>query len=109
MNTIEILLDQLWKLDDNSLKNKEDFWRSNDHWEFEIEGADESRIRIINRSKSKFLSVCNNEGNVSETDFNQFWIKENLDNEGYFTLRDVSTKKILTAVSDGSLKVEGIY
>ena len=66
-------------------------------------------VRIINSSKSKFLSVCNDGSNVSEDDLNQLWIKGDQDKEGYFTLKDLSSQKVLTAVSDGPLKVEGMH
>ena len=101
------MIDQLWKLEDNTLKNKKGIWKSNHHWKVETKGSEEAGVHIINESKRKFLSVSNNGSKVLENDSNHVWIKGSLDNEGYFTLLDASTQKVLTAVSPYSLQLRG--
>ena len=101
------MIDQLWKLEDNTLKNKKGIWKSDHHWKVETKGSEEVGVRIINESRSKFLSVSNDGSNVLETDFNQLWIKGSQDNEGYFPLLDASKQKVLTAVSLDSLQLRG--
>ena len=104
------MVDQLWKLDDNTLTNKGGLWQSKDLWEFESEDSEENKVLVINRSESKFLSDERYGSNVILSDLcdlKKIWIKGSPDNEGYFTLKDVSSQKFLTAVSSESQQVKG--
>ena len=101
------MVDQLWKLDDNTLTNKEGLWQSDNLWEFEGEDSEKTKIYVINRSKSTFLFVARPGSNVIPSDQKQLWIKGTPDNEGYFTLKDVTSQKYLTVESFDSLQVKG--
>ena len=100
------LKDQLWKLEDSILKSKEGLWQSNDDWYIENDKQEETLVRVINRSKSKFLVV---DGiHVKESDDEKVWKKGSQDNEGYFALMDLSSQKVLTAVGAHSLEAKGM-
>ena len=79
---------QLWKIDDNRLKNKEGVWTSVDMWNFKTK--DDNLIYIENISKAKFLGTTI-DGKVILEDFEenkaeQLWQKGIPNGEGYFTL-----------------------
>ena len=101
---MDFLIDQLWKLENNTLKNKEGFWKSTENWRFETEGT---MVHLVNESNSKFLFVSSDEV-LESVNKKQLWEKGSPDNEGYFTLKDVTSKRVLTAMCTNSLEVKGM-
>ena len=121
---------QLWKLDNNTLKNKGGVWMSNEEWNFKIKD-DLIYIEIISKtknfkpkdnltytesiSKTKVLATTK-DGKVIEEDFHedkgeQLWLKGEPKDEGYFTLvmtakDDLNTTHLLTAISSSSLEIK---
>ena len=78
---------QLWKLDENTLQNKREFWESDQEWSFKTK---DDLIYIENISQEKFLE-SSSDGDVILKDFEedkaqQLWKKGKIDAEGYFTL-----------------------
>ena len=121
---------QLWKLDNNTLKNKGGVWMSNEEWNFKTKD-DLIYIEIISKtknfkpkdnltytesiSKTKVLATTK-DGKVIEEDFHedkgeQLWLKGEPKDEGYFTLvmtakDDLNTTHLLTAISSSSLEIK---
>ena len=98
---------QVWKLEGKILKNRADFTISRYKWYFEP--ATDSSIYICN-NQNTLLSV-NPDGTVCVNDFkvvnvtNQMWIHGKLTNDNYFTIGNVASGKLLTAIDH--LVVEG--
>ena len=70
-------LAQLWKLDGNLLRNKANFWKSNDTWRLKPEGL----VYIEDISNDQVLTITKN-GSVKGTtlkqnDARQVWKKAN--------------------------------
>ena len=57
--------------------------------------------------------AANNEGvkeeNIVQEDVRQMWVKGVTNSEGFFTLINPQSQKVLTAISVDSLKLEGMY
>ena len=91
------------------LKNKEGAWKSDDDWEFkpQINGL----IYIENTSKTKVLGSTSDGKVIEEVKVEgkaeQLWKKGEPDAEGYFTLQNSGEPKVLTAISESSLKIKG--
>ena len=99
---------QLWKSDDNILKNNANVWTPND--ELEVEFKNEY-ILIRNSSSTKVLEA-RNESDLVEQDFEegkdeQLWTQGDNNTEGFFTLKNVKVQTYLTAVSESTLQVRG--
>ena len=92
------------------LKNKEGAWKSDDDWDFkpQIDGL----IYIENTSKTKVLGSTSDGKVIQEVlvggKADQLWKKGEADAEGYFTLQNSGEPKVLTAISESSLKIIGI-
>ena len=101
-------LDVLWKLEDSTLKNRADVWRSNDEWSF----VEKDSLMIIkNISKDKVLGTTA-DGTVILEEFNeinvgQLWIQSKESNEHYYTFKSALNMKFLTAISNDTLEVKG--
>ena len=103
-------LGQLWMLNDTTLKNKANIWQSNDDWK--LETINQS-IYIENMSNHTVLGIEKTDTVIAE-DFDQYkfgeaWIKGEPDNEGFFTLTNMKSRKLLTAISAQILKVMGKF
>ena len=105
---------QLWKLDGNTLKNKEGLWKSVDSWAFRKK--DNESIYIENISKKKFLETNVNqdilEENFEEDKAAQLWKTGEPDAEGYLTLSSelLTTENltlVITATSESEMKING--
>ena len=88
--------------------NKADVWQSNDKWELK---TDDSTYYIMNVSENKVL--CAENGQVSLEalglhDERQMWEKGDTNDEGYFTLTNPDTEKVLTATYLNGLAIEGM-
>ena len=88
--------------------NKADVWQSNDKWELK---KDDSTYYIMNVSENKVL--CTENGQVSLEalslhDERQMWEKGDTNDEGYFTLTNPDTEKVLTATYLNGLAIEGM-
>ena len=99
---------QLWKLDGRILKNKANFWTSNDEWYF----FNVRKMTFIT-TKNKVL-IAKNDGKVIQEDyedcsFEQLWKTGKPDTEGYFTLENSKVPKVLTAISECSLEIKDPY
>ena len=93
------------------LANKSSVWKSNDEWFFK---PAEGSLVFVENSKSNVLGV---EGlavvvqKFSENNHEQMWEISNVgvaNNEGYFTLKNSASKKVLTAASAKKLEMKGI-
>ena len=89
--------------------NKAELWASEDDFEITLNG---SFYLIENISKKKVLGT-NGESNVVvgenfvEDKDGQLWKKGELNIEGYFTLAGSKSQKVMTAVSEEEIKMEG--
>ena len=98
----------------NTLKNQDETWKSNVFWELPPPG---SNGYIKNVGTQKFLSVVTDANHfttkVVEETFGKNpglkWKRGTSDNEGYFTLKNIATGKLLTAQSKGGFRIEGTY
>ena len=87
------------------LNNKADLWNSTDmEWKWNGKLA-----FLKNTSKNKFY-VIDNSFNVTLQDLgqnntNRLWKQGRIDNEGYFTINDPFSPKVLTATKSGKLIV----
>lgn len=107
MLTSNLILDQLWKLDGNVLMNKSNIWKSKDRWNLKSEG---SMVLIENVSENKVIT--RKENVVSEevlilNDVGQMWENGDPDKEGFFTLTDPDSEKVLTATPSNCLVMSG--
>ena len=101
---------QLWKSDDNILKNNANVWTTNDELEVEFKNK---YILIRNSSNLRVLAVRNEpdlvEENFDEGKDEQLWIQGDNNADGFFTLKNLKVQKYLTAVSERTLQVRGKY
>ena len=102
---------QLWKLDGKKLINKADKWSSEDDFEITLNGSF-YLIENISSEKKKVLGINRKSNVVAGENFaqgkdGQFWKKGELNIEGYFTLKDSKSSKVLTAISGNSLEIKG--
>ena len=107
MLTSNLILDQLWKLDGNVLMNKSNIWKSKDRWNLKSEG---SMVLIENVSENKVIT--RKENVVSEevlilNDVGQMWENGDSDKEGFFTLTDPDSEKVMTATPSNCLVMSG--
>ena len=89
--------------------NRRNLWKSNDEWNLRDEGE---IFYIDNTSRKKVLAANNdivNEENFVQEDVRQMWVKGVTNSEGFFTMINPQSQKVLTAISVDSLKMEGIY
>ena len=89
--------------------NRRNLWKSNDEWNLRDEGE---TFYIDNTSRKKVLAANNdivNEENFVQEDVRQMWVKGVTNSEGFFTLINPQSQKVLTAISVDSLKLEGMY
>ena len=103
--------DQLWKIEGKHLVTKANLWHSNDScWTFS--NLNGTLAHIKNTSNVKVLATKDNctvnEGIFDENDRQQRWMKGLENSEGYFTLTNVYSQKVLTAISKDSLVTKGI-
>ena len=109
-----LFLGQLWMLNDTTLKNKANIWQSNDDWKLEtIDHTYGRYIYIENMSNHTVLGIEKTDTVIAE-DFDQYkfgesWIKGEPDNDGFFTLTNMKSRKLLTAISAQILKVMGKF
>ena len=97
-------------LNDTTLKNKANIWQSNDNWK--LETINQS-IYIENMSNHTVLGIAKTDIVIAEDldqyKFGEAWIKGEPDNEGFFTLTNMKSRKLLTAISAKILKVMGKF
>ena len=97
-------------LNDTTLKNKANIWQSNDDWK--LETINQS-IYIENMSNHTVLGIEKTDTVIAENfnrhKFGEAWIKGEPDNEGFFTLTNMKSRKLLTAISAQILKVMGKF
>ena len=107
------ILGQLWKLINDKLVNKSKLWKPQDEWS--LKPAENSMFYIENASKLEVLGFVDDTIIVEKLVENnpaQMWEIFNegvANNEGYFTLKNSSSQKVLTVVSARSLEMKGIH
>ena len=92
----------------NLLINKAGKWRSNSGWQLPPEG---SAGYIINLNTNMSLNIVNRKEIIEEYLDNtprQNWNIGKADREGYFTITNPASGKVLTANSKDRLTIEGI-
>ena len=98
---------QLWKLNGTKLLNKANLWKSTDEWNLRAEC---SMVYVENISKNKFLGTFDDvfhDETLLLNSVGQMWKKGIVTNEGYFTLLDTNSQKVLTASSSHCLEIKG--
>ena len=89
------------------LRNKANIWKSNDTWRFKPEDL----VYIEDISNDQVLTITNEnivkKEIMMQNDARQIWEKGEVDKEGYFTISDRHSKKVLTAVSAQNLIIDG--
>jgi hypothetical protein len=100
----------LWKIDGKHLVTRGNLWQSNDSWTFSNINGTSAHIK--NNSSKTVLAATNtftvNEEIFNQNDIQQRWRKGVENSEGYFTLTNVYSQKVLTAISKDSLETKGI-
>ena len=89
---------------------KGNLWQSNDSWTFSNLNGTFAHIKNIS-NKTVLAATDNfmvNEGIFNQNDSQQRWMKGVENSEGYFTLTNVYSQKVLTATSKDSLETKGI-
>ena len=88
--------------------NKAEVWQSADKWELQ---NDDSTCYIKNVSKDKVLHTENGQVNLETLGLNderQMWEKGEANDEGFFTLTNPDTEKVLAATYLNGLSIEGM-
>ena len=84
------------------LNNKADLWSSTDSWKLEFNGT----LAFL---KNTSVAIDNNFNvtlqTLGQNNTNGLWKQGRIDNEGYFTLNDPFSPKVLTATKSGKLIV----
>ena len=102
-------------LNDTTFINKANVWQSDDKWKLlTINDGTSTSIYIANLSNNTVLGIENFDDTVIAKNFDQYkfeeaWIKGEPDNQGFFTLTNMKSRKILTAISAQILKVIGKF
>ena len=91
------------------LRNKENLWKSDEKWNFQIK---DNLIYIENILQKKVLGTTNYDEVILE-DFEedkaeQLWKKGEPNAEGYFTLENSKVPKIMTGISSTKLEIGNI-
>ena len=99
----------MWKLDSNLLISKAKLWTSKDDWDLIV---DETSVCIQNKTTEKVLTITDSGGEVTEDTMvpfksSQMWAKGEPNKDGYFTLTNIDSGKVLTTNSASSLTIEG--
>ena len=108
-----LILGQLWNLIDGKLVSKSNFWKSKNQWTFKP--AEGSLVFVESSSKSEVLGIIDDAVIVEKLAQNnpgQMWEITNegvANNDGYFTLTNSASRKVLTAVSAKNLEMKGIH
>jgi hypothetical protein len=104
---------QLWKLDGNTLLNKEGLWMSDEKWSFKTVNVryKGELICIENINKTKVLGTKNRSKVIlekfEEDKHEQLWKKGEPNAQGYFTLENYKVSKVMTATSSTTLELKG--
>jgi hypothetical protein len=101
-------------LNDTTFINKANIWQSDDEWKLlAINDGTSTSIYIANMSNNTVLGIEKSDTVVAENfdqyKFEEAWIKGEPDNQGFFTLTNMKSRKILTAISAQILKVIGKF
>ena len=101
-------------LNDTTFINKANIWQSDDEWKLlAINDGTSTSIYIANMSNNTVLGIEKSDTVVAENfdqyKFEEAWIKGEPDNQGFFTLTNMKSRKILTAISTQILKVIGKF
>ena len=102
----------MWKLDGTKLINQKGEWKSNVEWKFVPEGE---LCFIQNIERSKVLSlVSDKEEETSVTEMfmepkglKQLWQIGTPNEDGFFTITEPLSKKVLHASGTSKLKIDG--
>ena len=95
------------------LINKANLWNSSNSWEFTPNDHDDRIVYIKNTSKNKVLGVISNDRVIEEPiikgKLGQLWEREKEYDEGFYTLRNSESLKVLTAISPKILEIKGNF
>ena len=101
-------LGQLWKFNGTNLKNKLSMWKSDDCWTLNpLRGRKGNQFYIENTSKDQVLGLVDGNVELVQDGRGQAWEKGEPNTQGYFTLTNLASQKVLSAFSEGCLTVEG--
>ena len=95
-------------MDGKTLTNKANLWKSNDEWNITTR---DKFVHIENISKDKVLGITP-DGSITEEDSvenepGQLWKRGKSNADGYFSLENTDTPKVMTAISLSRLEVKG--
>ena len=95
------------------MTNKANLWKSNDSWQFITNDQDYRIVYIENTKKEKVLAVISNDRVIEEPimkgKFGQLWERGTKNDEGFYTLRNSESTKVLTAISLMKLEIKGNF
>ena len=105
-------LGKLWKTDGGRLMNKAEVWESTDAWNL-IPNNEGTLFYITNTSDNDLVLARSNDEVIPKVkslddDNKQLWIKGEDDPDGFFTLENVDSAKVLTATSASDLRTKGM-
>ena len=87
------------------LNNKADLWDSTDSWILESNGT----LAFLKNTKSKAITIDKSFNvtlqDLGQNNTNRLWKQGRIDNEGYFTINDPFSPKVLTSTKSGKLIV----
>ena len=88
--------------------NKANLWKSNDKWKFTSKG----KTLYIENTTNRKVFENSDDNKVNEKAFDedrpqQCWIKGEADSDGYFTITNSDSKKVLTSTLKNNLEVRG--
>ena len=96
-------------MEGGKLTNKTSLWRSDDDWNFR--NNDDGTIFVQNTSKNIVLGTTDDDNVIEEifeeNELGQRWKKSKPTAEGFFTLENMYSEKVMTAISDISVIVKG--
>ena len=99
----------MWKINGaNELINKADVWKSNSKWKFR--NVTRTKVYVENISDKLAQGVFENtvvEETLIENNSGQIWDIGNPSKDGYFTLTNTLSNKLLTASSVFKLELKG--
>ena len=82
-------------------------WKSDDCWALNPLRGRTDKFYIENTSKGQVLGLVDDNVQLVQDSRGQAWEKGEPNTEGYFTLTNLASQKVLSAVSEGCLTVEG--
>ena len=88
------------------LTNKSKFWNTNQCWSLKPLRKG-NKVYIENTTENQVLGVVNGEVKLVQDQRGQSWEKGEANQQGFFTLKNPASQKVLTTDCEGFLTIEG--